>query len=226
MILLSLTANVIVVALISKKYSIARKEIICLLIYENIGIIIGAKIVNFLLNYNRLGGRFDFSSLGFAAYGAAIGAILSLVLFGLKFNIALDEILYIFMPSMSLMYGIGKIGCFFTGCCHGIRYDGLGSVVYNYSNSAPENVRLFPIQIIEALLFFIIFVYMIIQTNKKHFNLNTVGVSIVLCGSSKFLLEYLRASHRGMFISANQIISLVCFCIGMIFCIKYKGDNV
>ena len=221
MILLALVANIVVVALISKKYSFTKEEIICLLLYENVGIIGGAKILTFLQNYKELNGQFVFLRLGFTAYGAIIGALLFLTFFSLQFKKSLKELLYIFMPSIPLMYGIGKIGCFLAGCCHGFDYNGLGSVIYNYSKSAPKYTPLFPIQIIETIFFIGIFIYMITKHSRNQFVLKTLGVSFVLCGFSKFILDFFRASHLYE-LSLNQIISIVFIVIGLVLIITKR----
>ncbi len=214
MILLSLVANIIVVSYISKKYVFTKKEIICLLLYENVGIIGGAKILTFLHNYKQLNGQFDFLSLGLSSYGAVIGALVFIALFSWQFNKSLKELLYIFMPSIPLMYGIGKIGCFIAGCCYGIEYSGIGSIIYNYSKSAPEHTHLFPVQIVESIFFVAIFTYMMIKHKKNQFDLLTIGISFILCGVIKFALEFLRASHIGQILSSTQIISIVFTIIG------------
>lgn len=216
MIFLSLVANIFVVAYTSKKYKFSKIEIICLLLYENTGIIFGAKLLTFLQNYKDLNENFNFLSLGLSSYGAVIGALLFLMLFSFQFKKSLKEMLYVFMPSIPLMYGIGKIGCFLIGCCYGINYDGWGSVLYNYSPVAPKHIHLFPVQIVEAILFIGIFIYLILKHKKNQFDLRVLGIGFILCGFSKFGLDYFRMSHIGKILSLNQIISLVFIVIGII----------
>jgi phosphatidylglycerol:prolipoprotein diacylglycerol transferase len=168
----------------------------------------------FLQNYKRLNGRFDFLSLGLSSYGAVVGALLFLALFSFQFRKPLNEMLYIFTPSIPLMYAIGKVGCFLAGCCYGVEYGGFGYVVYNYSQAAPANVRLFPVQIVETACFFAVFLYMIARHKRKRFNTRTVGVSFVLCGGVKFTLDFLRYNPADGMLSVNQIISIVFVLIG------------
>lgn len=216
MILLSLVANIVVVAFISRKYRFTRDEIICLLLYENAGIILGAKTLTFLQNYKSLNGNFDILTLGLSSYGAVIGALLFIILFRLQFKKSLKEMLFIFMPSIPLMYAIGKVGCFLAGCCHGIEYGGFGNVVYRYSDIVSSEISLFPIQIVETVFFTGIFIYMLLKHRKNKFDIKTLGISFILCGFSKFSLDFLRMSHMGQIISLNQIISIVFIIIGVI----------
>lgn len=222
-IFLALISNLIVVYFLSKKYNYARNEIIGLLLYENVGIIGGAKILSYIQNYSQYG-EFNFMQLGLSSYGAVFGVILFLILFSLQFKKSLKELLYIFMPSLPLMYAIGKIGCFLVGCCHGIEYNGVFSVVYKYSNLVPSNTSLFPIQIVETIFFLMIFIYMIVKHSKSQFNQRTLGISFILCGMAKFLLDFLRMSHKNIFLSLNQCISILFIIIGLIT--YYKSEKI
>ncbi len=213
-ILLALISNIIAIACLYKKYNYSSKEIICLLLYENVGIIGGAKILSYLLSYSKLKNEFNFISLGLTSYGAVFGALLFIILFCLQFKKSIKETLFIFITPMPLMYGIGKIGCFLAGCCYGIKYNGIFKIMYKYSSSAPNNVYLFPVQLLESIVFIIIFIYLIIQHKKNKFNLKSLGIAFILCGFSKFILDYLRMSHTKLF-SFNQIVSLIFVIIGI-----------
>ena len=225
MIILSLVINIIIVLLIYKKYNYTKEEIIGAIVYENIGIICGAKILTYIQNYKEYG-QFDFQSLGLSSYGAIIGAIICLIAFGLQFKKPLKDMLFTFMPSVPIMYAIGKIGCFLVGCCYGIKYNGIGNILYKYSEVAPNYVHLFPIQIIETISFTLIFIYMISKTIKNNFNWKTLGISFILCGLVKFTLDYLRASHVNTLLSSNQIISIIFIIIGIIMIEKKKKTNM
>lgn len=221
MILLALLANIIVVISLYKKFKFSRDEIIGALVYENIGIIFGAKLLTFLQDYQQYG-KFDFLSLGLSSYGGVIGAIVCLAIFGLQFKKNIKDILLTFMPPIPIMYAIGKIGCFLAGCCHGIKYRGLGNIVYNYSPVAPAQIPVFPVQLVETIFFTCIFIYIINRIIKDKFDLKVLGINFVLCGIGKFFLDYLRMSHTTVLLSLNQIISIIFIIIGIIMIIKKK----
>lgn len=218
-ILVALLSNVIVVVPLLKKYSYDYREILGILLYQLVGIIGGAKLLSFLQNYQQYNGEFNFVKVGLSAYGGVIGAIIFILLFSFQFKKSLKELLYIFMPSIPLMYSIGKVGCFLAGCCYGIEYNGIFKVAYHYSMSAPKDIYLFPIQIVESIVFFVIFVYIISKHKKNQFNLKTLGKGFVFCSISKFLLDFFRMSHKNMFLSTNQIISVFFTIIGLILLI-------
>ena len=100
-------------------------------------------------------------------------------------------------------------------------YNGYGAVIYKYGPAA-DNLSYFPIQIVEAVAFLIIFIYLMKQYRKK-INNNTVGNVFILCGIAKFLLDYLRLSHVGKVITINQIFSLIFIFVGI--CVLYKNKK-
>lgn len=212
-ILLALIFNIITSSVLAKKHNFDVTELISMLLYENIGIILGAKILTYIEHYKEL--DFNLLKLGLSSYGGVIGAIVFLLLFAFQFKKSVKKLLFIFMPSIPLMYAIGKIGCFLVGCCYGIEYTGIGNIVYKYSIVAPLNVKLFPVQIVETIVFALIFIYMLNKSLKNQFTYKVLGISFILCGISKFLLDFLRMSHFNKIISFTQIISILFIVIGM-----------
>ena len=222
MILLSLFVNVVVVMIIYKKYNFTRDEIIGALVYENVGIIFGAKILTYIINYSKYD-QFEFLKIGLTSSGACLGAFICLFLFGLQFKKSSRSLLFTFTPSIPLMYGISKIGCFLVGCCYGIKYDGIGSIVYEHSLAAPNHVHLFPVQLIESIIFIFIFIYMISNVFKNKYNWKVLGIGTISSGVVKFILDYFRHSHIKTIISVNQLFCLLFIIIGFIF--VFKKDN-
>ena len=82
-ILLALVGNIIVIISQYKKYNYNLEEIVCLLLFENTGIIIGAKILSYFLLDDK---QKSFVELGLASYGAVAGAILFIFLFCVRYK--------------------------------------------------------------------------------------------------------------------------------------------
>lgn len=182
--------------------------------YENVGIIGGAKILSYLLSFNKLS-EFNFINLGLTSYGAIFGSLFFIILFCIQFKKSIKDTLFIFTPSIPLMYSIGKIGCFLVGCCYGVKYNGLFKIMYKYSKEAPNNVYLFPVQLVETIVFLIIFIYLIIQHKRDKFNSKTLSITFIVCGIAKYILDFFRMSHTEFF-SFNQIVSIFFIVIGII----------
>ena len=114
--------------------------------------------------------------------------------------------------SLPLIYSIGKIGCFLVGCCYGIPYNGILSVTYTDG----LNISLFPIQALEVIVFFMLFIIL----NKLKKNKHIIELTLIICALSKFLLDFLRYDHVTKIITTNQIISIVVIVIGIFLIIK------
>jgi len=116
--------------------------------------------------------------------------------------------------SLPLAYSIAKIGCFLAGCCYGIPYNDIFSVTYTNG----LNISLFPIQLLESLLFFILFIFLKKIKSKKHI----VEISIICTCTLKYLTDFLRYEHINKIITRNQILSLLFILVVIIYSI-YKN---
>jgi len=192
-----------------KEYNV--NEIVTLVIYLFIGFILGGKIYSYFSgNYEK----FEFMKLGLSSLGSLIGAFIVLIIYKFQFNKKIEELLYILLPSVVIMYAIGKIGCFFTGCCLGLKYTGLGNIVYHYSNHVTSDYSYFPIQIIESIIFFIVFIYLFVIKRNKDYNVFKITIN---CFWIKFILDFFRLNHEVKLISFNQITCLVCIILIYLF---------
>ena len=165
----------------------------------------------------------SFLKIGLSSYGAVIGAFLMIFIYQLQFKKDKKVLLINCMLPLPLMYSVGKIGCFIAGCCYGIEYSGPFSIVYNNSLVAPSGVSLFPIQILESVVF--LFIFVCLYFNKKLSDINKCDLLLIICGSAKFLLDFLRASHTNTILSVNQVISLIIVIIGVLRLIQNKKTH-
>lgn len=153
---------------------------------------------------------------GFVFYGGLIGALLALWLAAklwprLLSPASLRLLLRSVTFAIPLAHGFGRIGCFLSGCCYGVSYDGPGSVTYLSSFSAPNGVPLFPVQLLEACtLFALSTVLFLIHRHAK--SPDSFTCYLLFYGSIRFLLEFLRGDavrgHLGL-LSTSQWISLL-----------------
>ena len=142
-----------------------------------------------------------------------------MILFGIQFKKKISDLLYIVVPVIPLMYAIGKIGCFLVGCCYGVEYSGPFNVVYNYSLDAPKGIHLFPIQLVETIVFTIIFL-IINKIDKKN---KRIYLTFIICAISKFILDFLRFREISKILSINQIVSIIFLILGIICYNKDKN---
>lgn len=82
---------------------------------------------------------------GFVFYGGLIGAIGGTILFAHIKQLPKKEILQLATPGYSIFHAIGRIGCFFAGCCYG-KVASWGFALWN-----EPGVKRIPVQLIESV---------------------------------------------------------------------------
>lgn len=147
---------------------------------------------------------------GFVFYGvvlaAPVGAILAGKIHRITVKPFLDRVIFLF----PLAHGFGRIGCFLAGCCYGIPYSGKWAVVFPASTMGLSGVPLFPVQLVEAMLLFILSLILYVLQEVKKWRY-TLSVYLIAYGIIRFVLEYFRFDAvRGSFsvFSTSQWISL------------------
>lgn len=154
-------------------------------------------------------------SCGLNSTGGALGLILGVIIFGLITPQYKKDFWIAYTLSLPLMYGIGKIGCAFAGCCAGIHYDGIFHIVTDKGN-------LFPVQITEAVIFILIYIISMIIYYKDIYD---PFASSVIYAVVKMLLDFLRDTHEDKIISANQIMCLAIVVILIVYIIVRKRQR-
>lgn len=219
-ILIAFLINIIVICYIAYKKDRLDHKLIYLLIFEHIGMILGAKLYSFFSNPAQYNYHFDIFKIGFSSIGAVIGIIIMSFIYIKLFKTSIKEIVEIFICSIPLIYSIGKIACFITGCCCGIEYNGPFSITYLYSSNNHNGISLFPIQLLESIVSFIIFIITFRIVMKDKINKRNVGIITIVIFTSKFLLDFLRFTHMKELISFNQIMCIPFIIIGILLIIN------
>lgn len=161
-------------------------------------------------------------SLGLSSYGGAIGLILSVFIYDkilkkekdlnvsdeLRRNLKEEYLMHI-----PLIYSISKLACGFNGCCYGLMYTGSLSISYDNINSY------FPIQFIEVVCFFSIYIF---TTHLLRKNPDKVYITFVISAIVKAALECFRNGYSG--ININQTVSLFIIIV-CLFILYGKGDR-
>ena len=124
-------------------------------------------------------------------------------------------------------HAFGRIGCFCGGCCYGILYEGFGHVIYkNTLSDVPAGVGIFPVQLLEAFLLFVIFAGFLVIFLKKRRNLGEFTLFpfyILTYSIVRFGLEFLRGdSERGFFwiFSTSQWICILGVAISVVWILR------
>ena len=116
--------GVIVACLNGKKRGLKSNDILILACYVLPLAVIGARIYYFIFsldNYDSFWQIFEIWNGGLAIYGGVIGGALGVMLYCLIHKKNFFAVADIAAPSLILGQAIGRIGCFFAGCCYGIE---------------------------------------------------------------------------------------------------------
>ncbi len=229
LIMLGGALGIMVAAFRKNHYSIKRDDIVFSSFYGGIGVLIGAKLLFIIISLPEIVNNWAVytSSLknfltivqgGFVFYGGLIGALIGIRIYTKSYKINTFEMFEVLVPSIPLIHAFGRIGCFCAGCCYGKPFPPPIGVRFIASPLAIHNVTLFPIQLLESGLNFIIFIFLIILSHKKR-KIGTILGSYLVCYSViRFILEYFRYDYvRGFLlgISTSQWISLMILPIGL-----------
>lgn len=195
-------------------------------VWAAIGAVIGAKLLYILLEFpnilrNIVSGTADheqyLSSMisgGFIFYGGLLGAVFAVKIASRFFLLDFHKMSVLMIPAMPLAHALGRVGCTLVGCCYGRETQLRFGICYTHSMYAPNGIRLFPVQALEALADLVIFGILVVILLKRKDDYAASGVFemyLVMYACVRFLLEFLRGdSVRGSWgwFSTSQWISI------------------
>lgn len=167
---------------------------------------------------------------GLTFYGGAILSVILIIIYILIFKINLLFLLNFYAAPTAIGHAIGRIGCFFAGCCFGTPTNLFWGVIFP-ANSEPGFfyqgiIKIHPVQLYESLSLFILFIILRKITLKERLGIYLIYYSVV-----RFFIEFLRADPRGSifgysFFSPAQIISIPMFIVGIIILVFFRPSSV
>lgn len=231
--------GVIAIQYFSKFNELKKDDVLFAILYAVIGVGIGAKLLYILTNIPFLIENYQNLDLwdtlmqmfkgGFVFYGGLLGGILGVYIYAKQFKIPFKSLLLTLLPVVPLIHAIGRIGCLCAGCCYGMEYDGFGAIVFHNSVLAPNNVPLFPMQIVEAICNLIIFIILLCTYKKFLGTYKTLGLYVILYSIVRFILEFFRGDLiRGIYfsLSTSQWISIILLIFGIaIFIYEWRNKK-
>ncbi|MCR5809384.1 MAG: prolipoprotein diacylglyceryl transferase [Clostridiales bacterium] len=154
---------------------------------------------------------YELLSNGLVFYGGLFGAILMLYLYSKHYKLDRKAFFDFFIPLFPLFHAFGRIGCFLTGCCHGVVSERFG-IAFTRSASAPNGVPFFPIQLVCAVCDLILFAFLLWFEKRRHREGKALPCYLVVYAVGRFMIEFFRGDEiRGFILglSTSQWISLL-----------------
>ena len=166
-------------------------------------------------------------SEGFVVYGGIIAGILMAALYCRTKKIPFLGYLDAAAPSIALAQGFGRFGCFLAGCCYGMEMDSPISITFTNSAYAPNNIPLFPSQLVSSAFDFAHF-FLLCALYKRNKTSGKIGAYYLIFYSiGRFTIEFFRGDlERGNVgtLSTSQFISIFVAIAGIVLvsCINKK----
>lgn len=162
-------------------------------------------------------------------YGGQIMGFLTAIYFSKRKGINPWDTLDITAPFLALGIGLGRLGCLFAGCCHGIPYEGFLAIHYpdHPYCEAPAGIGIFPTQLLSLIAGVIIFFILLRILRSRHFKGQVFLTFLGMYGITRGLIEFLRGDTiRGIWfnglLSTSQLIALCGVVFAVVVYLKRK----
>ena len=182
--------------------------------------LIGAKLLLLVVEWNTYSRSLsDLLSVVRSAgvfYGGLIAAVLVAMWYMWRHRMPLWSVSDVFAPGIALGHVIGRLGCFFAGCCFGRPTDVPWAVTFHSEYAARyvgtiTGTPIHPTQLYEAGAELIILgALLFMERRGRAFPGRTFWAYMLLYAISRFIIEFYRGDPRGavgMF-STSQLISI------------------
>jgi phosphatidylglycerol:prolipoprotein diacylglycerol transferase len=168
----------------------------------------------------------DNFSGGFVFYGSFITIIPILIWYLKKHKIPVLPMLDILAITTTIVHAIGRIGCFFGGCCYGKPTNSFIGMSFPRTN----NILVHPSQLYEIVALLSIMTILFLVKKKKQFQGQIFLIYIVLYAIVRGFLELFRGDKRGFIIdgilSHSQFIAIVLILSTLLYYNKLKNKQL
>jgi phosphatidylglycerol:prolipoprotein diacylglycerol transferase len=138
---------------------------------------------------------------GLSMFGGLVLAIVCGIVYVHIKRLGVWRIADIVAPSIMLGLGIARIGCFLNGCCFGLPSQSSFAVVFPHNSPAGymyPDTSIFPIQLVAALLGFLIFGVLLLAERFKDFDGFTFWLMLILYSMARFTIDFFRYYEESM----------------------------
>ncbi len=218
MIAIGITCAVILGCFLAKYRGLKKDDIFELLLWVLPPAIIGARLYFLIFNGGPWGWEaFAIWSGGLAVYGSIIGGAIGVLLFCLIRKKNFFDVADVAAPCLVLGQGIGRIGCYFAGCCYGVETTNASLQFFPFSVLIGGQWHLATF-FYESFFDLIICLVLVLVLKKVKISGIILGGYMVLYGILRAVLEGLRDSEAALFIGGlkvSQVLSIIIIIAGV-----------
>ena len=177
--------------------------------------IIGAKLWHVLdtpIEFHEAGWRVLWDSAGFAWFGGLLFGISALLVQGWLAKIGALRTLDLAAPAAAIGYGIGRIGCFLSGDgCYGLPIHPVHLLSFSFrpwgmafpNGIEPTLLPVYPTPLYEFAAGLLIGSWLWWRGGKPHAIGAILGQYLLLTGTARFLVEFIRRNPRVLWGCSN-----------------------
>lgn len=170
--------------------------------------LIGSRLVYIIIDFQHyIAHPLDIIKLwqgGLVFSGGLVAVVIVMLIYVKRHGYNIWTIGDLWAPAAAIGQAVGRIGCFFAGCCYGKLTDVPWSVIFtNPKSIAPLNIPIHPTQLYSSLSSFIIFVILMILHSKKKFEGQVFLWFLIFHSTARLFLERFRGDPRGMILTNN-----------------------
>ncbi len=211
----------------AKKAGLPADKITDLNIYSFLAAVLGARLLYILteLKYYRQYPEqiWKIWEGGLVFYGGLIGGLLFYFWYTRRQKLEPFMIADLLIPGVALGQALGRLGCFFRGCCYGVKSEKYGVIFPDIGDNLPH----LPTQLFESAATLCIFILLMLR--KPRYKGELLILYLLFYSSFRFMIEFLRADERGPVIlnifSVSQVISLGIAVAAVIVYSKKRGKQ-
>ena len=211
----------------ARREGLPQEAVMNLGMYCALAGILGAKILLLIVEPpSSLPEVFSLGTLraGGSFFGGLILALITAWFYMRRKHLPLLPTADVFAPGLALGHAIGRIGCFAAGCCWGVPTHVPWAVTFTNPEArelvgVPLGVSLHPTQLYEAAAEAIIFGVLLWRMRKPHRPGALIGLYLILYGTVRFLVEFVRNHEQGNLwggpLDTSQYIALVLVAVAL-----------
>ena len=133
-------------------------------------------------------------------------------------------------PSIVLGHSVGRLGCFFAGCCYGKPCNMPWAVTFTHPESlAPQGISLHPTQLYASFNGLLIFAILMGLKHIKAFEGQLFWTYVLLYAVTRSIIEFFRGDHShiltGGLFSTQQLVGMIMAAIATVMLIILRSRH-
>jgi len=187
----------------TKHYNISKDTAGDIVFWAIIGGFASARLFYIAINWQDFiisPWQYLFSRSGFVFYPGLLGGALAVFIFIKHKKLSLLNTADFLAPAIPLAHSLGRVGCFFFGCCYGKPAN--CRICLLFPPNSPAGLLhkpVIPTQLISSFCLLAIFTALVVIRDHKRFKGQVFFSYLILYGIFRFIIEFFRGDPRGYF---------------------------